>query len=270
MLPFLKAVSIERAPIKGGTSLPCLLTVMDEYENLLPQPYVVKIFQHAHKEATCNEVFAGVLASEFDLRTPPAALIEVDISLIAELRKIPAYSNRDIEPGYWFGTELVKNTLDWSPTLPPNAVSVDAMTLIFAFDVLLRNTDRRTGKPNFFLHQGDPVLIDHELSFQYPNNFSEIAPDVTDWRFLRPNAKTGSQGHVFYTRLRKLHRKNQVDFGAFIEYLRILNPQILHSYAEQLIESGYELPHFQSVMSFLADAKLQPDTFHRLLTNIFQ
>ena len=270
MLPFFTAVSIERAPIRGGSSLPCLLTVKDERGNLLPRPYVVKIFTHKHREATCNEVFAHVLAREFDLNTPPAALIEVDISLIAGLRKLTAYANRDIEPGNWFGTQLLENALDWSRTLPSNVVSAPVMALIFAFDVLLRNGDRRMGKPNFFLYEGEPVLIDHELCLHYPKKFSEIVANVQDWQFLRPNAETGNEGHAFYTRLRKLHRKNGLDFGPFLEYLRILNPQALHPYADQLAEAGFELSRFQSIMDFLADAKLHPNAFQSLLKNVLQ
>lgn len=84
MLPLYTATTIEQSGVLGGTTLPCIMTVVDD--NYIPiGQYVVKVFGQKHIKQynpTKKEVFANILAQEFDLNVPQAALIHVQQPLI--------------------------------------------------------------------------------------------------------------------------------------------------------------------------------------------
>ncbi len=250
----------------GGTTFPCLLSVSDEAGNILT-PHVVKIFQQNHLAATCKEVFANILAQEFDLCVPPPALIKVDIRLLNDLRKIHPYRTRSLEPGYYFGTELLKDTLNYSPTLE-SKVKTWRPEIIFAFDVLIRNSDRRLTKPNFFLVEGEPILIDHELSLKITKPFRNYK--VSEWGYLIPSEEPQNSGHVFFTYLQQKEAKGQLDFGLFFDYLRVLDPNILMKYDAQLVEFECYDNNIADIVNYLAEIKQYPDKFYALLKELLK
>jgi len=268
MLPIFKAFSIERAPIKGGSTYPCLLSVIDEQNNV-QHPHVVKIFKPAHQSATCREVFANVLAVQFDLRVPPAALVKVEFDLLTELRQIPEYSRREMEPGYYFGTEMLQDALDYTSAFTESKIDNWNPEMIFAFDVLIRNVDRRMAKPNFFLHNDEPVLIDHELSLNVSQSFHWYKnPNL--WKPFQANAGQNRTGHVFFSHLKKKKRKQKLDFGLFIEYLRVLDIDALYSYDKQLNELGCYDEEFTEIIRYLMEIKQNAGQFYQLLQDLLK
>jgi hypothetical protein len=198
MLPILSAVAIEQSALLGGSTLPILMTVMGEKGEFYP-PYVVKIFKSDYLGATCREVFAHVLASEFDLEVPKAALVEVNLSLIKKLKQSSKFEKRNIKPGFYFGTEFLSEAQIYSNNASFEPVSDWDMARIFSFDVLIRNADRRKGKPNFLLYHNTPILIDHELSLGFSDKASSNF-DAFDWGFLSSDR---SSNHIFLDILRK-------------------------------------------------------------------
>ena len=119
MLPIYKAVFIAQAPVAGGSTLPCLMGTEDE-NGQFAGLFVVKIYEWGRRGHVCPEVFGHVLATEFELQTPPVALIDVPTRLIRELLSLPPYQNRKLEPGIWFGSEYQTDTLDWSGVIARN------------------------------------------------------------------------------------------------------------------------------------------------------
>jgi hypothetical protein len=98
MLPYYTATSIEKAPLVGGSTQPCLL-LATEYNGTPVGSYVVKIFKQRNIEqlnGTAKEVYANVLAKHFDIAVPSAALVQVEQWLINALKKMPEYANWDI------------------------------------------------------------------------------------------------------------------------------------------------------------------------------
>ncbi len=91
MLPYYTATSIEKAPLVGGSTQPCLL-LATEYNGTPVGSYVVKIFKQRNLEqlnGTAKEVYANVLAKHFDIPVPSAALIHVEQWLINDLKNYP-------------------------------------------------------------------------------------------------------------------------------------------------------------------------------------
>lgn len=265
MLPTFHAISVSQYALDGGTTQPCLMMVEDERGRIQSSHYVVKVFKRDHRAATCREVFAQALAGEFDLQVPKAALVEVDTTIIQDLKKHKKFAQWAIEPGWYFATEFLSDAKIFSPTMPFSLLDSWDMERIFAFDVLIRNSDRRVGKPNFLLHQQMPVLIDHELSLRVNKPFSAYVASQ-DWGFLSTG---GTRDHVFLAPLRKKFKKSGLDFSSMLEYLRTLNPRILFPFAEQLLEFGYEEAEIVNpIIDYLQDAKANSHLFPKVLTDL--
>ena len=267
MLPVFHAISVDQYALDGGTTQPCLMMVEDENGHIQASHYVVKIFKRGNRAATCREVFAQTLASEFDLQVPKAALVEVDSIIFQDLKRHERYAQWDIEPGWYFATEYLSDAKIFSPTMPFSLLDSWDMERIFAFDVLIRNSDRRVGKPNFLLHQQVPVLIDHELSLRVNKPFSAYVANQ-DWGFL---SMEGNRDHVFLAPLRKKFKKDGLDFSSILEYLRTLKPRMLFPYAEQLLELGYEEAEIVNpITDYLQDVKANSHLFPKILTDLVQ
>jgi len=264
MLPVYKAIGIERAPIRGGSSHPCIMQVEDEQGELMPWQ-VVKLYKREHQTATLREVLGNVLASEFDLAAPPAALVELDWPILKELRLYdPVYQNKNLEPGVYFATEYLEGGLDFSLATHISTVTPWQVEQIFAFDVLLRNADRRTGKPNLFLYHGQPMLIDHELSLNIAQPFHNYYNQHNHWDFIREGP------HLFLYALRARYKKSPFRIDGFAEFIRTLNPQRLFPYATQLTEYECDSTQIGPIVDYLNGVKSQPDRFLKLVNHLLQ
>lgn len=143
MLPQYKAIAIDQEAIQAGSTKPCLMAVKNQNGQIVGN-YVVKIFKPSNLEQgrnTNKEVYCNVLAREFDLAVPEAALIYVKKELIDQLNISPRYQNFNLIPGYYFGSLYIENTLDFSDAVRFKIESWEIEN-IFAFDVLIRKENR--------------------------------------------------------------------------------------------------------------------------------
>ena len=158
--------------------------------------------------------------------------------------------------------------LDYSNTIHESKVDNWNPEMIFAFDVLIRNTDRRRTKPNFFLNDNVPVLIDHELSLNITKTFKEYV-DRKEWRFIPSTEEVGARsGHVFYAHLRKKGRKAPLDFGVFLEYLRVLDVNVISPYEHQLSELECYEENYVEIVNYLKEVKQNEGQFYSLLQDL--
>ena len=240
------------------------MSVEDEKGNLLNKNYVVKIFKNSHREATCRELFANLLAQEFDLDVPNAALVEVDFDMLSLMKVEGNIDTSLYNPGYYFASEYLSDTRIVTKAELPVPVEWELQLRIFAFDVLIRNSDRRIGKPNFLLQSGNPVLIDHELSLNFSKGF--LAHDIeSEWNFIRSG---NERNHVFLVSLQTCIAKNGLDVAGFLsDYLRTLNPNKLYAAATLLQEYGYndEAAIVESIVGYLSEIRSNIDRFLQLV-----
>lgn len=139
------------------------------------------------------------------------------------------------------------------------------MERIFAFDVLIRNADRRVGKPNFLLFENTPVLIDHELSLRISKTFPDYFAG-REWGFL-----SGNSPHIFLGLLRAKSKNVHLDFTHLSEYFRTLNPPRLFSFAEQLLDFDYDdAENVVKIVDYLESVKNNPVLFFQLIREILQ
>ena len=260
MLPYYTATSIEKAPLVGGSTQPCLL-LATEYNGTPVGSYVVKIFKQRNLEqlnGTAKEVYANVLAKHFDIAVPDAALIHVEQWLINDLKKLPAYANWDITEGVYFGTKYITGGIDYTEAVR-HKIDIWEKENIFAFDALIRNVDRTSRKTNLFLTNDATFLIDHELSLKFTDTFAEYLRRK-DWAFLVANPKGGS--HLFFNDLRDYHKKEGITFDQFAENLRTLKPEkLLRKEAEQLEEFGISTIDYRPIERYLKTAVQETTLF---------
>ena len=227
LLPIYTATAIEEAPIAGGSTYPCLMSV--DIGNGEQKKYVVKILKQTTLQEYFpihSEVIASILAREFDLFTPDIALIQVPSFFIHELCEKPPYqkSKNELIAGVYFGSEYIEGAEDVTSKQIEQWEDIDELQTIFAFDMLIQNTDRRQGKPNSFMKDEYFYLIDHELSL----NTNKLASyDAT----LSANL---AEQHLLYPFLNSLPKKIGLKFDSFRYYLRQLDPNVIDNYILQL------------------------------------
>ncbi len=268
MIPVYTATSLEKTKLEGGTTLPSIMAVA-ESKGTPVGDYVVKTFDQKHIDQynpTAKELYANILAQEFDLKVPEPAIINVDKTIIDQLNKEKAYQKRNIRPGYYFGCEYIEGTLPYSEDLHISNYDPWEIETIFAFDVLIRNFDRRTKKPNIIFKGKHFYLIDHDLSLDIQKSFSEYE-GIDQYESVAQGAKGA---HIFLNQLQKQQKKGTVTFDGFIEILRYLDIGKLNQIQSQLDELGMTTGDFPAIKQYLLDIKNQPEQFQRILLNLIQ
>ncbi len=264
MLPFYKAIAFEKYALAGGSSQPCIVSVEDEFGNILEDAYVVKLFKTNSLNHTCKEVYAAFLAQHFDLKTPEPVLIEVNHTLIQELKKHEKYKNWHITAGVFFASKHLHGVKSITDGLSLQRYDKWEMGNIFAFDVLIMNTDRQVGKPNVIIKNNDIYVIDHELSMSVSHTFDEYV-NQNHWDYF---IKDKRGGHLFRNALNQLGQKEKITFDEFVEHLRTLAPETLYKYAEQLADYNYEALDIRKIVSYLASVKKKEAQFLALLDKL--
>lgn len=270
MLEVLKAISIDVESIHSGSSQPCVMTLANDNGTIVGQ-YVVKTFKPQTLEQSANthkEVFGSILAEAFDLNTPKAVLANVGQNIIDLLNKTPRYQNAPRKKGVYFATEYVENAKDYS-SARLSKLETWEMATIFAFDVFIRNQDRRQRKPNLFFKDDAPYLIDHELSFAtvwMDKPFLEMLKEKEKyWKFVEID---DTHQHLFLTVLRERNKINPVEYDTFREYLYNLDVDLLDGYKEQLDELGSDYEEYEYIKTYLVEVRRNADTFINLLKSL--
>jgi hypothetical protein len=104
---------------------------------------------------------------------------------------------------------------------------------LYAFDNLIRNSDRGVPKSNLILNSKNAYLIDHELVLKDENIFNIDFDELfLDDKFTKY--------HLFYHFLKKSRGKlRQNLFNDFSFYLDNLSLQKMQPYFNQLVEEGF-------------------------------
>lgn len=222
------------------------------------KPYVVKLFKTELielRDSVANEVIGNILAREFNLPVPAAALIDLDMDFISTLRNqelLEILEDRDDR--LKFGSELLEGYFNfdykaYNLTDVRKIIDIDA---VYAFDNLVRNRDRNgLLKPNILIKSSEAFLIDHELGFEDINE--DIIRNMKKWEWDRKFCDF----HIFYTFLKGSPARIKKEyFHEFGEYLKYLNINALDSYFEQLINCGFSGKKHPLIRDYLTEFKL--------------
>jgi hypothetical protein len=263
MLPVYPAVSYVRIISQGGRTKPWLVFV-DTPHGI--KPYVVKMFRNDEfeREPVLNEVLGNILAREFDLPVPEAALIEMDESFRMSIKDSTALETFDlIDERPKFGSSLIEGNYLFNTSFKKVQTSrMIEIDTLFAFDVLIRNKDRNSYKPNLLVRGNSAFLIDHELGFEIDvNTINQLnALDIINQPF---------KYHIFYYFLKKARKTTKKDyFEVFLEYLRRLNINTLNPYFQQLNNLGFTSVKENTIRGYLTYAKQNSSKFEAFLKSL--
>ncbi len=176
------------------------------------------------------------------------------------------YKNWLATEGVFLGCKYINNSKSYIEKTTLDALDIWEISNIFAFDVLILNTDRQFEKPNIITQNVDIYVIDHELSLNMSKPFDTYIHQ-SQWDYF---IKDKRGGHLFRQYLAHLNKDIKVTFDDFIENLRTLNPKILYNYAEQLAEYDYATLDIGNIIAYLAEVKKNEPKFVTLLEKLLK
>lgn len=263
MLPVYRATQFLSVYDKKNRTKPWLVLV--EAENDV-KPYVVKLFDSKEidlHDRVLKEVLGNLLAKEFDLPAPKAALIDLDedfVSTIRDLDIIDELESKDYR--LKFGTEEKKGVLPFNPNILSSRVAKQIVDIdtVFAFDCFIRNIDRNRHNPNLLANSNEVYLIDHEFAFHIDEKSSDEI--VNQW-FLQDRFYTH---HVFYKYLKDSFKDDKRHcFDTFEDYLRNFNLNVLKRIFEQLKMYGFTEKNHNLIGDYIEKMKSNSSTFVQIL-----
>jgi hypothetical protein len=181
------------------------------------------------------------------LECPPIAFVVVSPALAQLQRDHTVADKIRRSPGLNFGSRLI------GPAVPFATVAtghLQAAAEVFAFDLLIENSDRRKDKPNLLQTNDGYIVIDHELAFPFsrPAMFPAGLPPL--WEFTRVDAIVAS--HLLFPAL--LGHGLEVDFAPFGARLRALTDEVLGLIAEA-VPPGWHTEELQHIRERIAAAR---------------
>lgn len=265
MLPHYVATEF-KGVLEGGTTFPWKVVVADpKRPHVLPREFVVKLFSEKQVEAyqpVAHEVYGALLAREFDLATPDSALITFPDFFLATLPSEHLERLQRVDARPKFGSAYLAGAPLLTAQIARQQLTIEDMATVYAFDNLLRHTDRRREKPNMLLLDSQPYLIDHETVLSISDGMLKDW-ELGEWRhhFRR---------HVFFSHLRVMaSRKTDAQvagwFDTAAEMLRYARFEKVEQVSFYLAAHGHPVGNTELALRYLRIAKADPSRFVRLL-----
>lgn len=196
------------------------------------------------------EVVGNLLARELGIATPRPALINLNQEFINVVQPYVKKYGINLQPGLGVGCEFISGGIrSVTPGASQSPEEFSRATLIYGFDLLTQNPDRRPDRPNCASTRGRSYLaFDFEMCFSFLLSIEK----VDAWRV----SKTGiGCRHLFNSAL-----KNKMpDWKPLIERLKILQTETLDSWAAPLPDAW--LTHFSQIREHLLAVVEHVDEF---------
>lgn len=259
MVSIYPAIGYEERELIGGSTKPLLVTA--DTGNRL-ETFVAKVFTKRQMDQyapLATELYANILASSFDIIVPEPALLLFDDDFIDTLPHNIKLRVQDNKSQYYFATKYHPGYFQYIPASHKKTFDTYDIENIFAFDILIRNIDRRIGKPNLLIKGRNYLAIDHELSLAITKTFEEYYGGM-EWQFIK-SAQQDRQ-HIFLKRLHR--RKSHIDFDTFIEYLDRANFKNIELASKQLVKLGLPNGEIEYITSYLWEVKQKPQKFAKV------
>jgi hypothetical protein len=252
--------------ITGGKTQPWLVLVNVDGK---AKPYIIKLFNQEKDfegEYVCREVIGNALARQFDLNVPECALIDIGgIPFERSIYNSKALDRlKSLKVKFAFGTEYLYPNLCFFYDILQSGTIKDNINCasIFAFDIMIRNTDRNFKRPNLLMHSNLAYLIDFESSFQ-------LRKDPLEDVLVRTKTHTFYYMHVFYSILNSYNASKKADiFSEFIKHLEITDFTSLHAYIDELKDIGFVIQQHDHIINYLEAIKENRFLFNDALISL--
>lgn len=164
------------------------------------------------------ETLGNLLAREFGIETPEPFIVRIDEGFVQATKKSLWEESLKIQVGLGVGCEYfsqgftaVKSNMFLSKEKLEQAV------MIYGFDLLTQNPDRRESNPNCAV-KGDKIIafdFEKSLSFLYPILGQKTEP----WELSR--LRLGDERHIFKSNLKA--REKEINWQPLVEKLKQIN-----------------------------------------------
>lgn len=191
--------------------------------------------------ATAKEIIGCEMALRFDLPTPSYNIINIDDSKLTSHYSVNEV--RKFHKGYKFCSKKIDQYVGFNPYVSVGFLRDYEIAGIFAFDVIMQNSDRGglRGKPNLLINDDSLVMIDHELTLSFISSQQPIRNYENNIRIYPFNS------HVLIDHLKVVKEKSYI-FDEFLEHLHLLNIDSLNSVFDDMdnynIEYGEKIDYF--------------------------
>jgi len=258
----------------GGSTNPWIVFAILESEIDEPRelPYVVKLFSQSNVEqqpCIAKEFICNLLAKEFDLLVPESGIINLHTKFF--LKTLKKRERQILEKkfdGNTYASVLMDGTLV-TKGLTNSLNSIEEKATIFAFDCLILNSDRGgfRNKPNMLIYEEQFMLIDHELTFSFIDNYNKeglkkLLYNIIEKRQVVPYQ---FQQHLFYESLKDYKGVKAGLFDTFNEYLSKLNINKLELLLKELERNEIYTGSSIFLMEYLREIKSNNEKFSECL-----
>lgn len=253
-LPHYKAVSFNDIIRLGGHSKPWIISTEGE-------TYVVKLYKTIDLEARnkmAAEVIGNLLAKEFDLQVPDAAIIEFDDSFRMSLKEEEEEILSLLDERCKFGSVYLTESYLYSVQIDYSNIEENiAPDTLYAFDYLICNRDRTLLKPNLLVTNNKIVLIDHEMALEINDQtLSNLQQSIWDKRYTH---------HLFYDRLKNSSEETKEHyFEEFAFYLQEIRWNKFNEIFAQLQDLGFD-PQAKKVKEYFKCVQQNTNKFINIL-----
>ena len=238
---------------RNGTTKPLIIECEYSDENI---PFRITLLVKANGlpritnlDLYC-ETLGNLLAREFGIETPEPFIVRIDEDFVRATRKPLWEEGVEIKVGLGVGCEyfsqgftIVKSNMFLSKEKLEQAV------MIYGFDLLTQNPDRRETNPNCAL-KGDKIIafdFEKSLSFLYPILGQKTMP----WELSKLKLSVNDR-HIFKSNLKA--REKEINWQPLVEKVKQINkekleeicsliPLELGNYTDKICE------HFSSIVS---------------------
>lgn len=256
------AIELVGTDLLGGSTRPWQVRALRS-DGIIVE-VVVKLYtsqQVEQYQPIAKECYGYGLAEAFGLKVPDFGLIELGEDFIATLSDADRMRLRDVAPGKKFAVEWVYNaSLVDMEHLSRSLFNEYEVPLVYAYDHLVWNGDRKFEKPNRLVNEHEFILIDHEMCFCVAGERS-LQRWEEDGHWGYPSSR-----HLFYPMLKaKRREKKQEMFDEFEGYLRRFTPSTVDRVTNFIADHAVENSNFDLIRKQLCTLKANSSQFRAWL-----
>lgn len=204
------------------------------------------------------EVLGNLLARELGIETPEPFIVEIDEDFVQVNRKILWENSLALKTGLGVGCEYFSQGFTAvTSNINLSKEKLEQAIMIYGFDLLTQNPDRRETNPNCAI-KGDKIIafdFEKSLSFLYPIFGQKPAP----WELSKLKL-SGNDRHIFKANLKA--REKEINWQPLVEKVKQINtekveelcssiPFELGTYTDKICE------HFASIVSNIKSLELE-------------
>ena len=250
--------------MESGTTTPNIILGVCQ-QTLIKSDYVVK-FRNAERmspEASARELVAAFIAMEFDFNIPAPAIIHISEAFVESMRGKTNFKVASKSLGHNFGSEYFKGYLPLVRNQKIPDELLERLQNLFVFDMLIRNSDRRIGKPNFLTDGKREMIFDHELAFSFSLELPSLK-NKEPWLITGREMVWISDNYCY-----NVLKGKAVDFSNFVTKFNVLDQNFWQK-VSSLVPLDWRTPQLDEIQAHVETIVRKRDVFTQELNRILK